>query len=1170
MREPQRHYALLLFTCLCMLGLAGPLTETNAAESWQNAQVPGNWEQTAGATDYDGFAWYRCRVRTPDRWSGNTPTLWNESVTLTVADIADAYEVFVNGQKIGGAGALPPQFKSGKNESHRYKVPRGLLQPSANNVIALRVYNHQGAGGFLGRAPVIAGYFLECELKGEWQFRTGDDPQWSQLAVPEGVPVFSKFGEATTVLSRTAKLTPGPRLPPADSLARMTTSEELQVEQVLAEPIVAQPLFMTFDERGRLWVVQYRQYPYPAGLQMVSRDKYYRAVYDKVPPAPPHHFHGDDRITIHEDTDGDGTYDNHKVFLDGLSITTAIAHGRGGVWVLNPPYLMFYPDADHDDVPDAAPVVHLSGFGLQDTHSVANSLEWGPDGWLYGAHGSTVSSHIARPGSQDEPTYCEGAAIWRYRPSTKEFEIFAEGGGNAFGLEIDAQGRVYSGHNGGNTRGFHYRLGGYYTKGGSHKYGPVSNPYAFGNIPYMEHAPVSRFTHSFVRYEENALPDTYHGKMFCADPLHNNIVLARMEARGSSYATVDEGFPLSSEDTSFRPVNIKTGPDGAIYVADFYEHYIAHGQHFQGQIDPGSGRVYRLRTKGSSPQLVDLSKHTTRELVALLSHPGKWYRRTALRLIADRQDSSVIPALQSLLANRADQTALEALWACYQLGALDEASAIKCLEHKSPFVRLWTVQLMCDGRMLTEHFREVLCELADRESHAEVRCQLAASARRLPGETGLKIAHRLYRHDQDVADPQIPLMLWWLVEANAATHTDTIQSWFEETEFWRQPLVAQHLTGRIMRRFAAGGTQEGLLACARLLELSPDDASSTALLRGFEDAQRGLSWSSLPTPLLTALKNASGASPMIRIHQRDPAAIADALQTLADSDSDVQTRLQFAQVFGEVIVPTAEKTLTSLLAEDNEAMVIAALNSLRQYDSLNIGRKVVQRFDSFSQDAKTSALLLLGSRRAWSELLLDAVGRDQIPANEIPIDVLRMMAFHGDDLKARVQQRWPEVDAAVDDAATRKRVQQLAATLQAGTGNPYSGHLLFKTTCGKCHRLFGKGGDIGPDLSPYKRDDTVRMLLNVVAPSMEIRKGFETFLAVTSDGRTLSGFLVDEDKRVIVLRSLDGTDTVLARDEIDELITQPRSIMPTGLLDKLSPQQLRDLFAYLRSGQPIE
>src|SRR5439155_378287 len=187
--------------------------------------------------------------------------------------------------------------------------------------------------------------------------------------------------------------------------------------------------------------------------------------------------------------------------------------GRGGVWVMNPPYLLFYPDKNQDDVPDGDPEVRLAGFGLEDTHSVANSLRWGPDGWLYGCQGSTVTGNIFVFGPDGKPinakpVYSQGQNIWRYHPDQRRYEIFAEGGGNAFGLEIDAQGRIFSGHNGGNTRGFHYVQGGYFQKSFG-KHGDLSNPFVFGYFEAMASAPLQRFTHTFVIYGGGALPSQH-------------------------------------------------------------------------------------------------------------------------------------------------------------------------------------------------------------------------------------------------------------------------------------------------------------------------------------------------------------------------------------------------------------------------------------------------------------------------------------------------------------------------------------------------------------------------------------------------------------------------------------------------------------------------------------
>src|SRR6185503_8091164 len=338
----------------------------------------------------------------------------------------------------------------------------------------------------------------------------------------------------------------------------------------------AQPTHFSFDERGRLWVAQYRQYPYPAGLTMLSRDKYYRAHYDKVPPPPPDHDRGADILSIHEDTDGDGVFDRHKVFLDGLNMANAVVCGRGGVWVMHTPYLLYYPDRNGDDIPDGAPEVRLAGFGFEDTHSVANGLVWGPDGWLYGAQGSTTSCRVTRPGldpGNAPGVYFEGCMVWRYHPDTRAFEIFAEGSGNTFGLEVDAQGRLYSGHNGGGTRVWHYVQSGFYQMQGVDpgKFGPPRNPYAFGDLPMLKTTnTVVRFTHFGAFAEGSAMPSKLSGMLFGIDPLHNEIIASERRPLGATFETVDHAAVVKSGDVAFRPVYIANAPYGSLFVGDMY------------------------------------------------------------------------------------------------------------------------------------------------------------------------------------------------------------------------------------------------------------------------------------------------------------------------------------------------------------------------------------------------------------------------------------------------------------------------------------------------------------------------------------------------------------------------------------------------------------------------
>ena len=289
-------------------------------------------------------------------------------------------------------------------------------------------------------------------------------------------------------------------LPPDETVKRLKPAEGLEVKLAAAEPMVRQPVNISFDERGRMWVVQYLQYPGPEGLKPVAVDQYLRTKYDRVPEPPPNGPKGADKITILEDTDGDGIYDKSKDFVTGLNLATSTEIGHGGVWVTQTPYLLFYPDKDRDDVPDGDPKVILSGFGMEDAHAVVNHLTWGADGWLYGAQGSTCTANVRGHVFQQ--------AAWRYHPPTDRFEVFSEGGGNTFGLEWDAHGNLFSGTNYGNYVLVHYVQGGYFVKGFA-KHGPLSNPYSFG---YFDHVPHSGWrgghvTQTGIIYQGGALPD---------------------------------------------------------------------------------------------------------------------------------------------------------------------------------------------------------------------------------------------------------------------------------------------------------------------------------------------------------------------------------------------------------------------------------------------------------------------------------------------------------------------------------------------------------------------------------------------------------------------------------------------------------------------------------------
>lgn len=960
---------------------------------------------------------------------------------------------------------------------------------------------------------------------------------------------------------------------PADSLKQFTVPDDLKIEQVLAEPEVRQPIFQNFDERGRMWVINYLQYPYPEGLRILSKDKHHRAVYDKIPLPPPHHEKGADKITIHEDTNGDGKYDKHKTFVDGLNIASSFVKGRGGVWVLNPPYLLFYPDKDNDDVPDGDPVVHLEGFGLEDTHSVVNSLRWGPDGWLYSSQGSTVSGKVKKPGQKDkEAIQTLGQLIWRYHPEKQIYEIFAEGGGNAFGVEFDDKGRLYSGHNGGNTRGFHYTQGSYYQKGFG-KHGPLSNPYAFGYFQAMKHANVPRFTHNFIIYEAETLPKKYWGHLFGIEPLQGRVVESKITGDGSSYQTEDLQRPVATTDKRFRPVDIKLGPDGAIYFCDMYEHQIAHGQHYSGQVEKDDGRIYRLTAKNAKPLApFDLGQKSSQELIAVLDHPNKWFRQQALRLFGDRKDASVIPALKQKLFSSEGQSALEALWALNLSGGFDESVAQKSLQHSDPYVRAWTIRLLCDDHQVSPEIGQQLVALALTEPHVQVRSQLASSSKRLPAEPGLPIAFHLLSRSEDLDDVHVPLILWWSLEKRVAENRAELLAYFEKPEVWQYPLVEKYILERIMRRFASTGSRNDLLVCARLLELAPEKSHAEILMAGFETAMKGRSQTSFPTELITAMSKYGGQSLSLGLRQGDQAAVEKALKIVADPKADNQKRLDLIQILGEVKVPQSVPVLLKIIQNSSDLQLqIAAISALQQYPDESIGKVVTTQYPNMSDDLRSAAQTLVSVRKPWAYEFLRSIDAGKIDKATVPVETARKMTVYGDEgITALIAKHF----GSITGATTEQMQQQIAAQqkmLSAATEEPdrYAGEKLFQKNCGKCHKLFGEGGEIGPDLTSFKRDDVGRMLVNIINPSNEIREGFETYLIVTEDGRTVNGFLADQDNNVIVIRSADGQSITVERDNIDEMLPQKKSLMPEGLLDKLSEKEVRDLFSYLRSSQPL-
>ena len=986
-----------------------------------------------------------------------------------------------------------------------------------------------------------------------------------EIAGNEEVRQFMEAFEGRGIMSDESHTTPA-----SEALNSFQYPDDLAMDLMLAEPQIHQPVDISFDHRGRLWVVQYNQYPYPEGVKVVDIDHHIRAIFDKVPEAPPAGVKGADKITIFEDSNHDGRYDQATDAISGLNITTGVALGRRKIWVLTPPYLLAYPDQDGDGIPNGDPEVHLSGFGLEDTHAVANNLRWGPDGWLYGAQGSTTTANIDSKVTKN--VHFKGQAIWRYHPETMVFEIFGEGGGNTFDVEIDEKGRIYSGDNG-TTRGFYYKQGGYYRKNWG-KHGALTNPYAYGHIPGLElEGEKIRFTHAWIKYEGGSLPERYRGKILALNPLLNFVQITRFESEGSTFKGIDEEKILQTEDHWFRPVDIKAGPDGGVYLADWNDSRLSH-------IDPRdtwdktTGRVYRLRNKKNTQVAsFDLSTYSNEQLTKLLSSPNKWFRQQALRIFGDRKDLRAVPQLLKLLKSGNAQEALEALWAIHLSGGYTDDIALKTLDHWDPYVRLWSIRLIGDQRKASKKVSEKLAQLASKEKHLEVIGQLASSVKRLPPIDAIPIVSALLRNRHSLGDWDNQLLIWWALEAKAETGREQVLKLFEDPGFWKEPLVKDFVLQRLAQRYTQARGRANYNTCAKLFEFSPSEEFAGLLFEGMQEGLRGQDIANLPSNLLAIIQKYQAqfgeGKWSLAMRQNDQAAIQKVLTIVQDKRNSRSERLAYIKILGEINQPGAIPVLLKIMESHDysDGIRIASLNTLRHYNDDTIGEKVAAAYPDklrANPELRKAALWLFASRASWANQLLSAITvTRQVSKQDVPIEIVRQFKLLDDpSIVAMVDGLWPEVKIASTNDK-KNEILRIKKALKSQTGSIADGKNIYTQSCGNCHQLNGEGGTIGPDLTGYDRKNISDLTLNIVDPNAAIREGYVNYRIKLKDEQVILGRIVERSGGNMIVKPLGGIEIVLTDDQIEEAVPQDRSMMPEHLTESLSEQEIRDLFAYI-------
>lgn len=982
--------------------------------------------------------------------------------------------------------------------------------------------------------------------------------------------------------------------PPTEAANRMSVAEGFRVELVAAEPHVRQPVAIDFDDRGRLWVLQYLQYPNPAGLKRVHVDRYSRTTYDRVPEPPPLGPQGADRLTILKDTDGDGRSDTSQDFVKGLNLATGFAFGNGGVFVLQTPYLLFYPDRNRDDIPDGDPEVLLQGFGMEDTSSLANSLIWGPDGWLYGAQGTNLTANIR--GIEFEQ------GVWRYHPRSKEFELFAEGGANMWGLDFDRSGRLLAGTNYGGYLMLHLMQGAYYQKSFA-KHGDLHNPFAFG---YFGHVPHENFqgghvTVGGVIYQSDSLPQEYRDKYIAVDTLGHAVRWHHITPDKSTVRSANGGVLLEANDTWFAPSDATIGPDGAIYIADWHDKRTAHPDP-DATWDRSNGRVYRLQW-GDLPTsvTVDFSKRSSEELIRLLTDSNEWNVRRARRILAERRSPADIAQIRKLAHSQEDgHRTLQYLWTLAAQGAIEEGLETNLLEHENPDVRSWTIRLLGDSKRPTTQTVEKFLSLAQSESNPNVISQLASTAKRLPAEHGLLIAHTIAQRDEFQNDPRIPLLLWWAIEHHVEADAALILEHFVIDESWRSSLIREDILGRLMRRFAGGGRLEDFTAAARCVHTAPNAAAQRMMLEELDAGLKMLNRekrSGLPLgnsftkiaiqrldraaaskrfdavpapfePLLSKIWNDDCTDPLIlRLATRlgNPAAYARTCELARNRVAPEAIRQESLKILLELgdSRECVELGISLVSKDESETIQLMALDLLARFDDERIYSELVKCYENMSATLQAASRRVLLGRAESARRFLERIDQGLVPAESLSADELRRVALHeSPEVDALVRKHWGTIRAGTAEDKLAE-IRRISNDLRAGSGDPEAGKKIFSQSCATCHQLFGEGNRIGPDLTKANRHDREFLLSSIVDPSTQIRKEYLNYIIAMNDGRILTGIITAQSSTGFAVLDAKNQRVEVATDDVAEVKVSPVSLMPENILKALKPQQVRDLFSHL-------
>ncbi len=991
---------------------------------------------------------------------------------------------------------------------------------------------------------------------------------------------------------------PAKPMPAAEAASKFRLPKGFKVEVFASEPEVRNPIAMAWDARGRLWIAEnYTYAEYPKKFDLKLRD----------------------RVLIFEDADGDGKPEKRTVFTDDVQRLTSVEVGRGGVWLMAPPQLLFIPDRNNDDKPDGPAEVVLDGFDppAENYHNFANGLKWGPDGWLYGRCGGSSPGEVGKPGTPKEERIPLRGGMWRYHPERKVFEEISHGTTNPWGHDWTADGELFFI----NTVNGHL----WHSITGMHLVRPfmrAPNPYVYEAVDM--HADHWHWDHSkdwtdsrkptpehdraggghahigAMIYQGTQWPEEMRGKLFTMNMHGRRLNQERLERKGSGYVAKHDPDPIFAADPFFRGIDLSTGPDGSVYVIDWNDTGECHDN---TGVVRSSGRIYRIvyepNLKKVEPK--DLTRATTEELSRLAIEGDEWQALRVRELLADRVASGKTTGIalsgeswsEVLKSGKSSRERLRALWALNVTGLATDTVLEPLLRDPDEAIRVWAIRLLTDAMPLdmangkrppgadveipVGQLAQVsslilwFSVLADDSNQGPaVRLALASALQRLYPAQRLDIARGLVRHSVDATDHNLPLLIWYGLIPVAESDPTRLANVGIGCAL---PTTRKYIARRLAELSATNSAPLGILI--ERAKTAPD-AYRADILTGITEGMRG--WRKARPPKTWADSTsvfASSTDKIVRDRNRELSVLfgdgraLDELKAMAlDGKADVETRQAALQTLIESRPEDLRTICESLLRVRH--LNTTAVRGLSLFDDPKIGASLAASYGAFHPLERPAVLDTLVSRKAFAMAMLDGVAKGSIPKSDLTAFHARQVRSMKDEaLSKKLTEVWGELrETPADKKAKVEALKSKLSTEAITKADLSKGRVQYNKLCATCHTLYGQGGQIGPDLTGSGRSNLDYLLENVIDPSAAVTADYRMVVVATKDGRVLNGIIKAKTDRTITLQTQTEAIT-LPNSEVEAIKPSPQSLMPEGQLDPLTEAEVRDLIAYLMSRSQV-